>query len=149
MCAWSVTTRRAPSRHCRDSRAYGHKTTPMHDMNTPLPPTVAPVGMFTPSRGKSVANQHFFCCDRPLLYSTPRSATDVPFRGPEAGRAGGLERHHVRRQERAPLFEVRHKLQRYPAALPEGNHLVPGSTRCRSLAGAAAIVTSRGINRRR
>ena len=31
MLAWSVKTRRAPSRHCRDARVYGHTTTAMHD----------------------------------------------------------------------------------------------------------------------
>ena len=32
MSAWSVKTRRAPSRHCRDARVYGHTTTAMHDI---------------------------------------------------------------------------------------------------------------------
>ena len=27
----------APSRHCRDARVGGHRTTAMHDMSTPLP----------------------------------------------------------------------------------------------------------------
>ncbi|CAM9875799.1 unnamed protein product, partial [Laminaria digitata] len=31
MSAWSVITRRAPSRHCRDSRVSGHTTAAMHD----------------------------------------------------------------------------------------------------------------------
>ena len=35
--AWSVQTRRAPSRHGRDARVYGHTTTTMHDMSTPPP----------------------------------------------------------------------------------------------------------------
>ena len=35
MSAWSVKTRRAPSRHCRDARVYGHTTTAMPDMTTP------------------------------------------------------------------------------------------------------------------
>ena len=30
-------TRRAPSRHCRDARVYGHTTTAMPEMRTPLP----------------------------------------------------------------------------------------------------------------
>ena len=33
---WSVKPRRAPSRHCRNGRAYGHTITAMHD--TPPPP---------------------------------------------------------------------------------------------------------------
>ena len=43
MSAWSVKTRRAPSRHCRDARVYGHTTTAMHGMRTPPPrPTLMP-----------------------------------------------------------------------------------------------------------
>ena len=43
MSAWLVKTRRAPSRHNRDARAYGHTTTAMHDtMVTPLPPNDPP-----------------------------------------------------------------------------------------------------------
>ena len=38
MSGWSVKTRRAPSRHCRDARVYGHTTTAMHEMNNPPPP---------------------------------------------------------------------------------------------------------------
>ena len=37
---WSVKTRRALSRHCRDARVYGHTTTAMHDMSTPPPVSV-------------------------------------------------------------------------------------------------------------
>ena len=37
--AWSVPTRRAPSRHCKDARAYDHTTTAMHGNGyTPSPP---------------------------------------------------------------------------------------------------------------
>ena len=39
MSAWSVKTRRAPSRHCRDARVYSHTTTAVHDNEyTPPPP---------------------------------------------------------------------------------------------------------------
>ena len=31
MSAWPVKTGRAPSRHCRNARVYGHTTTAMHD----------------------------------------------------------------------------------------------------------------------
>ena len=34
-CAWLVSTRRAPSRHSRDARVYGHTTTNMHQLSTP------------------------------------------------------------------------------------------------------------------
>ena len=36
MPVWSVKTRRAPSRHGRDARVYGHTTTVMHGEYTPL-----------------------------------------------------------------------------------------------------------------
>ena len=35
MSAWLVKTRRAPSRHSRDARVYGHTTTGMHELSTP------------------------------------------------------------------------------------------------------------------
>ena len=35
--AWLVKTRRAPSRHSRDARVYGHTTTAMHQLSTPPP----------------------------------------------------------------------------------------------------------------
>ena len=39
MSAWSVKTRRTPSRHRRDARVYGHTTTVMHNNEyTPLRP---------------------------------------------------------------------------------------------------------------
>ena len=31
MSAWSVKTRRAPSRHCEDARDYAHTTMAVHD----------------------------------------------------------------------------------------------------------------------
>ena len=39
MSAWLVKTRRAPSRHSRDARVYGHSTTAMHKLSTPPPVT--------------------------------------------------------------------------------------------------------------
>ena len=42
VCLWLVKIRRAPSRHNRDARAYGHTTTGMHQLSTPpspLPPS--------------------------------------------------------------------------------------------------------------
>ena len=35
MSSWSVKTRRAPSRHSKDARVYGHTTTVMHTISTP------------------------------------------------------------------------------------------------------------------
>ena len=42
MSAWSVKTRRAPSRHCKDARVYGHTTTAMHDNEYAPPPPRRP-----------------------------------------------------------------------------------------------------------
>ena len=36
MTAWSVKTRHAPSRHCRDARVYDHTATAMHEYTPPL-----------------------------------------------------------------------------------------------------------------
>ena len=38
MSVWLVKSRRAPSRHSRDARVYGHTTTAMHKLSTPPPP---------------------------------------------------------------------------------------------------------------
>ena len=41
MSAWSIKTRRAPFRNCRDARVYGHTTTTvMHEISTTLAPTL-------------------------------------------------------------------------------------------------------------
>ena len=40
MSAWLVKARRAPFRQSRDARVYGHTTTAMHKLSTPLPPPV-------------------------------------------------------------------------------------------------------------
>ena len=42
--AWSVKTLRAPSRHCRDARVYGHTTTAMHVTSTTPSPHLSPHG---------------------------------------------------------------------------------------------------------
>ena len=39
--AWLMKTRRAPSRHSRGARVYGHTTTAMHKLSTPPPPAVS------------------------------------------------------------------------------------------------------------
>ena len=38
MSDWSVKTRRAPPRHCRDARIFGHTTTAMHEIEYTAPP---------------------------------------------------------------------------------------------------------------
>ena len=47
MSAWSVKTRRAPSRHRRDARVYGHTTTAMHENG--YPPPFPPIPVSPPS----------------------------------------------------------------------------------------------------
>ena len=44
MLAWLVKIRRAPSRHRRDARVYGHSTMAMHKLNTP-PPSLSTAGL--------------------------------------------------------------------------------------------------------
>ena len=42
MSAWLMKTRRAPSRHSRDARIYGHTTTAMHKLSLHPAPLVLP-----------------------------------------------------------------------------------------------------------
>ena len=53
MSVWSVKTLRAPSRHFRDARVYGHATTVMHDVDftllqPPSAPLLSPLLLFVP-----------------------------------------------------------------------------------------------------
>ncbi|CAN0595121.1 unnamed protein product, partial [Laminaria digitata] len=50
MSAWSMKTRRAPPRHCRDERVYGYTTTAMHDFEYTAPPSPQPHSHPTPLR---------------------------------------------------------------------------------------------------
>ena len=45
MSSWVVKTRRAPSRHSRGARVYGHRTTAMHKRSTPPPPIFSAVAL--------------------------------------------------------------------------------------------------------
>ena len=68
MSAWSVKTRRAPSRHCRDARVYGHTTTAMHDMST-LPPTPSPAARIVSfRRRRKIAIRHCAAVCAGLLF---------------------------------------------------------------------------------
>ena len=51
--AWSVKTRRAPSRHGRDARVYGHTTTAMHKLSTTLP--YGGLGPWSDSAGRTLS----------------------------------------------------------------------------------------------
>ena len=57
MYAWSVKTRRAPSRHCKGARIYGHTTTAMHD-NEHTHPYYRTVGL------QRYKYHHSACCAR-------------------------------------------------------------------------------------
>ena len=50
MSAWLVKTRRAPSRHSRDARVYGHTTTAINKLSAPPPQkknaAIAPISTF-------------------------------------------------------------------------------------------------------
>ena len=47
--AWLMKTRRAPSRHSRDAKVCGHKTTIMHELSTPhsIRPSFAKIRVIT------------------------------------------------------------------------------------------------------
>ena len=42
----TVNTRRAPSRHSRDAKVYGHTTTAMRKIEYPPPPHQIPLSLF-------------------------------------------------------------------------------------------------------
>ena len=50
MSAWLVKTRRAPSRHSRDAKVYGHTTTAVHKLNTPPRPLAVAIQTSHPRR---------------------------------------------------------------------------------------------------
>ena len=60
MSAWLVKTRRAPARHSRDARIYGHTTTAMHKLSTPTPPGSLD---FSPCRTASTGHGLAWACD--------------------------------------------------------------------------------------
>ena len=45
MSAWSLKTRRAPNRRCRNARVYGRTTTAMHDTSASPPPSSLPFAL--------------------------------------------------------------------------------------------------------
>ena len=54
LSAWLMKTRRAPSRHSRDARVYGHKTTAMHKLSTPPPSPTKAYGHTTTTMHKLI-----------------------------------------------------------------------------------------------
>ena len=89
MSVWSVKTRHAPSRHCRDARVYGHMPTAMHEIEyippieyTPHPPPPSPLrfgyclecdkGFW--HVGAKVENAKLNCCET-LVRATCRGNT--------------------------------------------------------------------------
>ena len=72
MSIWSVKTPRAPSRHCRDARVYGHTTTTMHDNEYTPPPlrgTCKPAAHLRQSRNTDAAADLLQSLDKyPLRY---------------------------------------------------------------------------------
>ena len=55
MSAWLVKARRAPYRHSRDARVYGHTTTAMHKLSTPPPPPSNPPPAPADTKGTSLS----------------------------------------------------------------------------------------------
>ena len=59
VCLWLVKTRRAPSRHSRDTRVYSHATTAMH--NTPRPPALWWLAPCSSRRRASLLRRSSYC----------------------------------------------------------------------------------------
>ena len=92
MSVWSVKTRRAPSRHCRYARVYGHTTTATHDMSNPPSPLLPSPQHFV---GFEVGRGGRACVVRRSLPETtrsirPRSFTSVFFMQGGAARVGSI-----------------------------------------------------------
>ena len=64
--AWLVKTRRAPSRHSRDARVYGHTTTAMHTLSTHPAPAIPSNTLCYPPPPRLILP--------PLLPAFPRTA---------------------------------------------------------------------------
>ena len=135
MSACLVTTRRAPSRHSRDARVYGHTTTAMHELNVPLPPPPAVAYQLQKSAQP--------CSDRVSLVNRFACVTpDNNFHHASAG-AGSARadlshnrhlkgchsrsRHHQRLEKRAFVGEKR----RAVAAKGRGTRGIRYSSHCR------------------
>ena len=61
MPAWLVKTRRAPPRHSRDARVYGHTTTAMHKLSTLLPFFAVSGSGHTRKSSKRIRSCHPIC----------------------------------------------------------------------------------------
>ena len=101
MSAWSVTTRRSPSRRCRDARVwqeYGHATAAMHEIS---PPPQLPARYCRDARvyGLTTATIHHSEYPSPSPFSPPRHlphsrCSDIPPRGshdPPRGKASPVK----------------------------------------------------------
>ena len=90
MSAWSVKTRRAPSRHCRhcrDARVYGHTTTAMHDTSTP--PSSRPSGDPVVLHREVIFQRSFFVRRHDLQMTMSGFRREIPSLGfPVAGKDG-------------------------------------------------------------
>ena len=104
-------TRRAPSRHCRDARVYGHMTTAMHDVSTP-PSPAPPLPLSRQSMPICRCRCVLYCAGKhlqPVLREADRGARDgagarepAENRGPggePAGPGGDLRRHGQRHDQ--------------------------------------------------
>ena len=87
MSVSSSKTRRAPSRHCRDARVYGHTTTAMHGMRTPPPSLSTPSYsnrtrcIYPPSscRCSSVGMMYYYSNTPPPSYAPPFTPIKLDF----------------------------------------------------------------------
>ena len=84
--AWLVKTRRAPPRHSRDARVYGHTTTAMHKLSTPPPTTT----MFLNAAFSSRPNFIFHHC---LVAVSPPLSSSSYSRGPAIRRYPYIRRY--------------------------------------------------------
>ena len=99
MSAGSVKTGRAPSRHCRVTRVYGHTATTMLEMNTPPPPLppfllicmcTVPLLMYYVERNLTLPNRRMSLPPN-QNQNQPQGQAETEAGSAEASTAGGEE----------------------------------------------------------
>ena len=117
MSAWSVKTRRALSRHCKDVRVYGHTTTAIHDVSTSSPPPDLFLIEYTPPPSSqlppaylSIAPDYCPCCIAVELFAVATSRR--LHSGANRGRDRVLHRGDSDQHLLVPFSDSRHGLRR-------------------------------------
>ena len=120
--AWLVNTRRAPSRHSREARDYGHTTTAMHKLSTPPPPPTPYLpsppafAIFVLMCFNLVCVRVLGCCTWPCLRTARQSLRALATKLSDSGtrfpapKAGKVRARRACSSQRARVFDDRLKV---------------------------------------